>query len=360
MKTQCHTNYVKVFPSKRRGASGRLEIFSFLALVFIFAFQSCSKNDNQSSGNVHISGDSSNYIVDTYAKSPTGLIYEPAYMCVDSKGFLYVSQPVYSNIIKIDPLIQTIGNLAGSPKNPGCDDDPFGSGTPSLTSPGNLWINGDDLIFTGDYDCGTVKVIKTTGQVSTDNYQNPYNLYPAPSGACQDFQGNVYLYDTYEGLFEIRFQDQVLVNVLGNSALGIVSSMAMSTDEHTIFLSAGNQIFRYLDGSLTSIAGNKDSLGNQDGAGSNATFGGAMAICAGDDGNIYIADVYNNVIRKLTQNGVVTTIAGDGKEGYVDGTGNKAEFYNPDGIAYSSFGGMKVLYVSDYRNNVIRRITLPQ
>ena len=333
---------------------------TFLVALFMLVFQSCSKkNDINSSGNGGASGNSSKYMVDTYAKSSTGLIYHPAYMCVDSKGFLYVSQPVYSNIIKIDPLLQTIGNLAGIHGNPGCDDDPFGSGTPSLTSPGNLWINRDDLIFTGDNDCGKVKVIKTTGEVSSYNYQDPSYLYPAPSGACQDFQGNVYLYDIYKGLFEVRIQDQVLQSVLGYTDLGIISSVIMASDQKTIYLSASHQVFRFLDGSLTSIAGNKDSLGSNDGTGGNASFGGTMAICVGDDGNIYIADTYNNLIRKLTPNGQVTTIAGDGKEGYIDGTGDKAEFDNPDGIAFSSFGGKKVLYVSDYYNNVIRRIILP-
>ncbi|HVZ96201.1 MAG TPA: hypothetical protein VG847_04955 [Chitinophagaceae bacterium] len=331
----------------------------FLTFLFMLLFQSCSKKNDKPSGGGSSSGNSSKYMVDTYAKSSTDLIYQPAYMCVDSKGFLYVCQPVYSNIIKIDPLVQTIGNLAGLRGNPGCDDDPFGSGTPSLTSPGNLWINKDDLIFTGDYACGKVKVIKTTGEVSTYDYLDPNYLYPAPGGACQDFEGNVYLYDTYEGLFEVRYTDQELVNVLDYTDLGVISSMTMASDEKTIYLSAGNQVFRFSNGTLTSIAGSKDSLGNNDGTGAKASFGGAMAICMGGDGNIYIADVYNNLIRKLTPNGQVTTIAGDGKAGYIDDTGDKAEFYNPDGIAYSSFGGKNVLYVSDYYNNVIRRITLP-
>ena len=237
----------------------------FVAALCMLVFQSCSKkNDSNPADSGSPSGNSSKYIVDTYAKSSTGLVFRPAYMCVDSKGFLYVSQPLYSDIIKIDPLVQTIGNLAGMEGNAGCEDDPFGSGTPSLTSPGNLWINSDDLIFTGDYDCGEVKVIKTTGEVSSLNYQNPYYLYPAPSGACQDFQGNVFLYDTYEGLFEVRHQDNVLVKVLDNTTLGITSSMTMSNDQKTIYLSASHQIFQFLDGSLTSIAGNKDSLGSKD------------------------------------------------------------------------------------------------
>jgi len=332
----------------------------FVAALCILILQACSKkNGSNPTDGGSTSSDSSKYIVDTYARSSTGLIYRPAYLCVDSKGFLYVSQPLYSDIIKIDPLVQTIGNLAGMKGNAGCEDDPFGSGAPSLTSPGNLWINSDDLIFTGDYDCGKVKVIKTTGEVSSLVYQNPYYLYPAPSGACQDFQGNVFLYDTYGGLFEVRNQDQVLVSVLGYTALGAISSITMDDAQKVVYLSASRQVFQYSNGSLTSIAGNKDSLGSEDGTGSNASFGGAMAICMGDNGNIYIADIYNNLIRKLTPNGEVTTIAGDGKEGYVDGTGDKAEFSNPDGIAFSSFGGKNVLFVSDFYNDVIRRITLP-
>jgi hypothetical protein len=91
-----------------------------------------------------------------------------------------------------------------------------------------------------------------------------------------------------------------------------------------------------------------------------ASFGGAMAICTGTDGNIYVADINNRLIRQVTPNGLVTTIAGNGEEGYVDGPGDKAEFGSPRGIAFTTSGDNNILYVSDYQNNVIRKVTFPK
>jgi hypothetical protein len=59
-------------------------------------------------------------------------------------------------------------------------------------------------------------------------------------------------------------------------------------------------------------------------------------------------------------NGLVTTIAGDGNAGMVNGPGNKAEFSGPYGIAFTTSGNNNILYVSDNGNNLIRRITFPK
>ncbi len=73
-------------------------------------------------------------------------------------------------------------------------------------------------------------------------------------------------------------------------------------------------------------------------------------------GNLYVADAYNNAIRKITPNGTVTTFAGSltGVPGFVDATGTAALFNNPQGIAMDASGN---LFVSDYGNNAIRKIT---
>jgi len=72
------------------------------------------------------------------------------------------------------------------------------------------------------------------------------------------------------------------------------------------------------------------------------------------NGNVYVADYYNHLIRKITSVGVVTTLAGSGSQGSADGTGTAASFYNPSGVAVDGSGNV---YVADRSNHLIRKIT---
>ena len=72
-------------------------------------------------------------------------------------------------------------------------------------------------------------------------------------------------------------------------------------------------------------------------------------------GNVYVADQGNNTIRKVTSAGVVTTLAGLARfSGSSDGTGSAARFNNPAGVAVDSAGNV---YVADRYNNTIRKVT---
>ena len=99
------------------------------------------------------------------------------------------------------------------------------------------------------------------------------------------------------------------------------------------------------DGVVTTIAGSPTLRGSADGTGSNAQFDLPWGIAVGPSGNIYVADGGNNTIRKITPQGVVTTLAGVAKNaGHVDGKGASARFYNPIGIAVDN---SENIYVSD-------------
>jgi sugar lactone lactonase YvrE len=97
------------------------------------------------------------------------------------------------------------------------------------------------------------------------------------------------------------------------------------------------------------------SPGNVDGQGTAARFRGGGGAAVDGSGNIYIADTYNDTIRKVTPAGSVTTLAGSpGVIGTVDGTGSAAEFNEPAGIAVDSTGN---IYVADYEDNTVRKVT---
>ena len=104
-----------------------------------------------------------------------------------------------------------------------------------------------------------------------------------------------------------------------------------------------------LAGKLSTVAGG--APGFLDGTGKWAKFNTPTGLCLDHSGTIYVADRDNHSIRRIAQ-GVVTTIAGNGTQGYAEGQG--AKFNSPDGVAAS--GSEKVVVV-DTGNNLVRMIT---
>jgi hypothetical protein len=106
---------------------------------------------------------------------------------------------------------------------------------------------------------------------------------------------------------------------------------------------------------VTTLAGRFDYDGFQNGTGANAYFNLPTSVAVDSTGNVYVADTYNQLIRKVTPAGVVTTFAGGaGAVGSVDGTGSIARFYAPTGVAVDSADNV---YVADTYNNTIRKVT---
>ena len=106
------------------------------------------------------------------------------------------------------------------------------------------------------------------------------------------------------------------------------------------------------DNSVTTLAGGAE--GFADGAGASASFNTPSSIAIDARGNLYVADTANNRIRKVTPEGAVTTLAGDGTPGARDGAGASAQFNAPIGIAVDARG--ERVYVADTYNDRIRLI----
>jgi hypothetical protein len=98
------------------------------------------------------------------------------------------------------------------------------------------------------------------------------------------------------------------------------------------------------------------TAGHADGTGTTATFNAPIGLAMDGSGNLYVADYMNNEIRQVVvATGVVTTFAGATSSGSVNGVGTAARFNQPRGIAYDGAGS---LYVTDYVNNEIRKIDI--
>jgi sugar lactone lactonase YvrE len=106
-------------------------------------------------------------------------------------------------------------------------------------------------------------------------------------------------------------------------------------------------------GIVSTVAGN-GTTGYVDGSSSAAEFNSPAAVSTDAQSNIYVADDLNNRIRKINSSGIVNTFAGSGVGGFADGIGNAAQFNDPVGLATDAQGN---IYVSDFLNNSIRKIT---
>lgn len=189
-----------------------------------------------------------------------------------------------------------------------------------------------------------------------------------PFGVAVDAKGNVYVADagannrirkiTPEGVVsttaggEEGFQDGQGASARFNTP----SAIALDADENLYVADTGNNAIRKVtpEGVVTTIAGGKGA-GFQDGLAGDALFNGPVGVALDAQKNIYVADTYNDRIRLISTHGQVTTIAGAGTApGFQDGAALSASFDTPCGVVVTKTGD---LYVADTGNNAIRRIT---
>lgn len=141
------------------------------------------------------------------------------------------------------------------------------------------------------------------------------------------------------------------------SRLNRPHGVALSTDGSLVFADRGNHQVRAVrvDGNVVTLAGSGRS-GFGDGPKAQAQFNEPIAVAVERSGAIYVADRNNHRIRKLRIDGTVSTLAGDGQAGLVDGDAHAARFNQPYGLALDATE--TTLYVADYLNHAVRAIDL--
>ena len=126
-----------------------------------------------------------------------------------------------------------------------------------------------------------------------------------------------------------------------------IDYLASDRTGNLYFTSFGSHCIYKITGNTVSIlAGNKSVAGYVDGTGNEAKFNEPTGVVVGRDGNIYVADFNNHRIRKITPEGVVTTLAGDGNQRNTDGVGREASFNGPMHLAFHPLDAhADILYV---------------
>jgi DNA-binding beta-propeller fold protein YncE len=135
------------------------------------------------------------------------------------------------------------------------------------------------------------------------------------------------------------------------------NGIAVDSDGNLVVADTGNQTIRRIgpDRRVSTIAGRAGSAGSTDGRGEEARFNQPRGVAVDSKGVVYVADTGNHVIRKISATGDVTTLAGAaGQFGSADGEGREARFYGPAALAVDEAG---TLWVADSSNDTIRKIT---
>ncbi len=134
---------------------------------------------------------------------------------------------------------------------------------------------------------------------------------------------------------------------------------ALDANGNVYLADADNHVIRKItpEGVVTIMAGRAGVSGAANGAAAEATFNTPSAVAVDNAGNIYVADTLNHAIRKISPEGAVTTLAGTaGESGSVDGNGANARFSGPQGLAMRP--GESALYVADTNNHTVRQIVV--
>ncbi|WP_121809078.1 T9SS type B sorting domain-containing protein [Mucilaginibacter kameinonensis] len=206
------------------------------------------------------------------------------------------------------------------------------------------------------------------GQVSIKAGRGIFGYFSTVTGVAADKNGNVFFADwNTNKIYKINAAGSLSV-IAGSGATGwndgLGPKATFNQPDALVLDAAGNlyvgdqsnNLIRKITpaGLVTTLAGTPNGVGATNGTGSNATFNGPRGMAVDNAGNVYVADEANNLIRKITPAGVVSTYAGSGASGAENGASNSASFNTPTGVALDTAGN---LYVSDSGNNMIRKIT---
>ncbi len=242
----------------------------------------------------------------------------PVGAAVDAAGNVYVADYGNNRIRKITPA-GAVSLLAGSGALGGTN----GTGAAaSFNGPTGLAVDGAGTVFVAEFGGHRIRRITSAGVVTTlagsgfagfANGTGTLASFNSPFSVALDAGGNVYVGDTNNH------------RIRGITPLGVVTTLAGS-----------------------------GAAGFANGTGVLASFNAPTGVTVDAAGNVFVADTNNNLIRRITSLGATTTFAGSGLAGFADGTGPAAQFNQPWGLSRDAAG---TLFVGEVNNDRIRRVT---
>ena len=315
------------------------------------------------------------------------LLQEPTGIAVDAAGNLYIADYWNYCIRKVDTngVITTVAGNGTSGYNgdggPATEAQLYRPIGVTVDAAGNLYIAEGGNIEDGNH---VIRKVDISGMITTvagnvtgtkynDGVLSTETKLFTPRYIAVDAVGNLYIAEEERNVIRKVDPSGIIETVVGNgipeysgdggpavqAQISKPRGMAVDTDGNLYFADGGNQVIRKVDpsGIITTIAGNGTAGYSGDlGPAVQAQISGPRDVAMDADGNLCFADAGNYVIRKVDSNGIITTIAGTGINGYSGDGGSAilAQLYGVHGVAIDAAGN---LYIGDSQNNRIRKVT---
>jgi len=282
---------------------------------------------------------------------------------VDANGNVYIADKFNHSIRKI-----TTSGVVST----------FATG---FSRPNGLAIDASGNIYVADEWNHKIKKVTSGGTVTTlagsslgmTNATGTSAQFNYPSGVAVDASGNVYVADKDNHRIRKITSAGVVTTFAGSGSSGNANGtgtaatfasptgLAIDANDNIYVTDYANHSIRKITSSsvVTTLAGpvgTTGTWGTTNGTGTSARFNYPYHVVIDSDENLYVSDYNNHKIRKITSSGVVTTYAGSGSAGSANGTGTAATFDNPKGLAIDANDNT---YVADFDNHIIRKITPP-
>ncbi|HXS98379.1 MAG TPA: SBBP repeat-containing protein [Candidatus Limnocylindrales bacterium] len=311
-------------------------------------------------GNVPYSGDGG---------AATGTALAANAIALDSSGNLYVADIVSSRVLKVSAS-GTVTTLAGNGATTFSGDG--GPGTKAaLFSPSGVAADSSGNVYIADSSNNRVRKVDAGGTINTvagsatpgfsgDGGPATNAALFSPIAVAVDNNGNLYIADSGNG--RVR-----KVNAAGTistiaSSLILPGGLAVDSGGNVYVAEIGLNRIRKITaaGAISTVAGNSTKGFSGDGGAATSAALNLSSAHAGlavdSSGNLYIADTGNQRIRKVTPDGIISTVAGNGVAGFSgdNGPATNAGLNNPTDVALDSGGN---LFIADTTNNRVRKVS---
>jgi len=308
------------------------------------------------------------------ASSTSAQFNNPEAVTVDGSLNVYVADTGNAVIRKITSG-GSVSTFAGTPGSLGTQD----GASPLFYQPEGVVITSGGTLYVSDYYANTIRAVTSGGVSSTiagsaglsgsiDGTSNNARFW-GPQGLAFSSAGTVYIADSGNSTVRTMTAAGVVTTLVGSPSVGSTNGtittarfyspqgVALDSSTNLYIADVQNHVIRKISisGAVTTLAGTVGVAGSEDGAGSSALFSGPQGLAVDSSGTVYVADTGNSTIRKINSGGTVSTFVGlSGNPGNTDGSGTNAQFNRPGGVAVdTSFN----VYVADTWNHTIRKIT---
>ena len=304
---------------------------------------------------------------------------EPIGVAVDSTGNLFIADYANRRIreMKTSGLIITV---AGNGTY-GYSGDGGVATNAELFNPTDVAVDATGNLFIADFNNNRIREVGTNGIITTvaGNGTNGFSgdgsaatnaeFYYAASVAV-DTTGNLFIADSQNNRIRKVGTNGIISTVAGNGGYGdfgdggpatnaelsIPSSVAVDATGN-LFIADNNYIRKVgTNGIIITVAGNgTNGFSGDSGSATNAELNDPQRVVVDANGNLFIADSYNNRIREVDTNGIIMTVAGNGTNGFSGdgGSATSAKLYEPSGVAVDAAGH---LFIADVFNDRIRKV----